>query len=244
MGTKAAGRGSSSSSSSRGWVAAAALGAECTMVAWASDAKSRTNWSQFPVALGHLTEAFPDLKHFELTIPAHSYGDVIAGVATAAMLPSYRPTLYHEGLAMRLQTKLVQVAMVASITNAVERCKSLELLALDAVPDVWASGRAIAAAATAPAAAATVVAASLEGGWVPSLAAAAATFGTMDDTGCWLLQQHPSLRTLQLTTAHTGWSMLWQQQGQKIGDMKGTASRSPGPSAHVLAADHHLADHS
>lgn len=80
-------------------------------------------------------------------------------------------------------------------------------------------------ATTAPPAAAAVVNATLTGGLLSSVSAAEA-FGTLNECGCWLLQQYLALRQVAISTMdyESEWSFSWHRQ-QPVGALSAQLSR-------------------
>lgn len=171
------------------------------------------SWDTSMSELQFVNRAFPCLKQLEYKFP--STDDLFMnarGTATTANQRAQQKTM----------------ALVAALVNSVMQLKCLQQLMVTRLHDIWNPNPDVArdydltpgAVTPAVATAASTTAASayntiLTGGVLPSLSAAAAAFSTMDDTGLWLLKQHPKLLELSISTAKTGWSMSWQKQEQQ-----------------------------
>lgn len=113
------------------------------------------------------------------------------------------------------------VAVIAALADAAVQLNSLEMLTVTNVPDVWKLGfQQMSAAARAAEAAVlnTMVAetcASYNFQELPTITEAATTLATLDDCGCWLLQQHTALQKVQISTANCQCTMTWRQQQQQ-----------------------------
>lgn len=178
------------------------------------------HWAEVRSALRHLTTAFSALKQLDLTIPEVECGTIASDHSLHKTCRRYRP------LDFDWQTDLARVAVSAAVADAVLQLKDLEELRLAEVPDIWGTESAYDAAslgdqpaqsavATASATnpqAAAFANVTLQGCSLPSVSAAGEVFGTMDHYGCWLLQQHPTLRQLSITNDETDWEMSWWQQ--------------------------------
>lgn len=172
--------------------------------------------SDFCHALKHITAAFPGLLELIIEAPR-----LTAPKATAVdiRMHSYQPSLNVNG--EWAFTALAEIAVLAALANAVLQLRSLSRLVVTGVPDIWADEKPTQVEAKAAVAAGPSILAAvnkpLSSGVVHSVSAAAALFGTLDDFGCWLLHQHPSLRQLQisLNTDQYERGMSWQRQVQQ-----------------------------
>lgn len=148
--------------------------------------------------------------------------------------------------------QVAAVAVVAALANAVLRLHNIVVLAVSRVPDIWCvwkregqnsntmtSSSATATTAMIPACIAAFADVALAGESLSSAKAAAAEFTTLDDCGCWLLQQHPTLACLRMkTSGDVGRTdMTWNkhQQQSSVGDSsRGIECGSCKPAAAVL----------
>lgn len=133
-----------------------------------------------------------------------------------ALYASESDTVYYRKL------QLARVTCAASIVNAMMRLKHLEVLFVDDFPDIWrpwqlseSYGGRVTACYSAVAAAAHADDTGfgrLISGPLQSISAAATALKTLDDCGCWLLQQHSELKLLRLWVPRGRIGMTWGQQ--------------------------------
>lgn len=201
--------------------------------------KRDIHWTELLPALQRLTEAFPNLKQLQLQLPevdcqSEAYATVYDDKAAAAanILPGdvYEARIGgwpYDLVGNYVEGDLAEVAVVAAVANAVMRLKHLKCLTLSKIPDIWrrtpnshtdddGSPAAVTTARESTAEESASVDVRLNGGILPSVAAAAAVFDTLDHCGCWLLQQHLSLGSLCIATNETGWEMSWWRQSQRF----------------------------
>lgn len=186
------------------------------------------NWAQYCSALHHLSSAFPALKHLEIRVPALEFSTFAAA---------------DSALARGLQTACskhsmhsAKVAVTATLASAAMQLRYLEELYFIEVPDIWH------ATVTRPSAVAALEDefvfddVSPTAGRLRSLMEATTAFSTLDACGCWLLQHHPGLRRLHISTEASTWGMSWHRHpdlddsgNQWAGDGATAVSTSAGP---------------
>lgn len=190
------------------------------------------HWWDFPAALYYFTKAWPGLTHLDFKFPSLKWHPLVSpDLPTAHDLS----TLIHESYdppgsrCDYRQVQLAQVAAVAALANAVQHLQHLKTLAITNMPNLWKQGiyghelhtntvpSALGSATTAPAPATAVIDDFLRGGALSSVSTAAEALFTLDDCGCWLLQQHPSLTGAAISTMdhESEWKMTWYQQQQQ-----------------------------
>lgn len=175
-----------------------------------------------------LATVFPRLKNLDLQ---HGYNNIAffgpfadhLGAATTAALAQTRSGLpYHRGYDLKACAKqLADIAVIAAIATAVMRLSNLKVMRIGQMPDVWEHQ------ARTPQLSAAVQhvlssAALLEVAFLlatvrkdptskrcPAARAMSTALSTLDDFGCWLLQQHPTLEELYIGC---GQKSLWQKQ--------------------------------
>lgn len=188
----------------------------------------RIHLTEFSSTLHNLTRAFPNLRQLHLQVPEVDSGSIVVrkeaydGTAAAVNLAVIPTADAYEDRLGRYpctsqQAEVAKVALTAAIANAVLQLKFLESLTICDMPDIWIlssneeNPTALTMAAEMPEE--KVAFANLVlNGELSSVRAAAAVFDTLDDCGCWLLQQHINLTKLSITTAETNWKMSWWQQ--------------------------------
>lgn len=181
-------------------------------------------WQLCAASLMHLTKAFSSLTELFITIPQLDY---FAGPLSTDPEPPSTPELRGSAGSVdsHVAGQLAQVAVVAALANAVVQLQSLEVLAVSKVTDIWCPGwmtgsetsSAAVTAAMVPSSRAAFADVALADGALRSTKEAAAAFRTLDDCGCWLLQQHPKLdcMRLEVTGSYGGTKMTWNKQQQE-----------------------------
>lgn len=132
--------------------------------------------------------------------------------------------------------RLARFTAVAAVAHAYAtlQLQQLEALTVSEAPDLWSSPSAVADTdeETVAQALAEVLARDKTSAIHPTLSisaaavatAAAAAAHTLDDWGCWLLQQHPALQWLHISTANPNWGMSWLQKQQANSMMAAAAA--------------------
>lgn len=166
---------------------------------WSSSEKAY--WSVVAPALQDVIRAFPHLQQLQLHVPQLDYS-VVFQMSDGSVRVAESPPI----------VLVAKYAVVTALANSVMQLRCLADLWISGMPDVWQT--------TSPGetfshetAARMDALLSSHGllGVLTSTAAAAEAFSTLDHCGCWLLQQHPKLSKLNISTAGGPWGMSWKQ---------------------------------
>lgn len=135
----------------------------------------------------------------------------------------------------RVSAAAAAVSAVAALVNAAVQLNSLEVFKVTDVPDIWnaqeyhevegasyglrmttATALSLLKAGASTAARAAVADEFFSNAdQLSSAAQAVEVLKTLDDAGCWLMQQHQKLKEASFDTAVTGWHMWWRWQQQQ-----------------------------
>lgn len=184
-----------------------------TLQASWTDPAGPSSWSEVCTGLGNLATASTGLRELDLKLPPLELDDLCWQDENNDDVDAY--------------LWLPNVAVVAALANSLVRLTALEVVTITDVPNIWVLPKPLAEVpadflSASPSATAQTEAANalLASGLLPSLTAAGATFLTLDDLGCWLLQHMPNLKKLQIQSTGVRpeygetcpCAMCWQRQ--------------------------------
>lgn len=195
-------------------------------------------WSEFSKGMQYLGQAFPDLRSLSMrhplltpipdfayngTDPAPDETEIHAINFLLGVVNRAEPVDAEYAEAYWRELQLSTAAAMVAVASTVLHIKTLQCLTIVELPDMWRrrqvqiaytdpSLQALASTAARDKAAA-VAEAMLKARLLPPVTSAATvTFQTLDEYGCWLLQQHPELIKVAISTERKGLAMSWQKQ--------------------------------
>lgn len=189
-------------------------------------------WSTFSTAVMNLAASFPRLQQLALRMPpiglmvkrAQNVPSEPVEAFDALSRSSGPLPIFAEG--SKLSSAAALLSAVAGLADAVLQLSSLEILTVSDAPDIWNVRESSLVGNTASVVATVATDASTDQGaaaadaffgktQLTTATAAAKAFETLDDVGCWLLQQHRVLKQANIKTAFTQCSMSWRRRSQR-----------------------------
>lgn len=111
-----------------------------------------------------------------------------------------RSTTADEWQRKYYERQLANITATAALVNAALQLKDLQVLKVTNASDIWKLYPPYTCAAKATAQQAALIADVLAAGELCTLSAAAEALATLNKCGCWLLQHHPVLMELHIST--------------------------------------------